>query len=475
MKNDLILQAKLELARRELYAYCQISNPEFYLDDRTYLRDMCNDIQDFIENATERFLVVNLPPRHGKSYTAKNLTEWLFGSDNKLKVMTGSYNETLSTTFARQVRDTIDTKKAGNKIVYNDIFPNTKVKYGEASASLWALDGNTEKNYLATSPTGTATGFGANIIIIDDIVKNDEEAYNENVLDKHWSWFTNTMLQRTESNNWKVIIIMTRWADNDLAGRVIRSYKDVKVIRYTAVQKDGSMLCPSILNKASYKLKTKEMNVDIVEANYNQQPIDVKGRLYDDFKEWEKLPTFTKKFNQTDTADTGDDFTCSIDYIVYEKEVYITGVVFTDAKMEITEDLVADMLYEDGATESIIESNNGGRGFARNVKRILEEKHGSNKCVITPVPQTKNKVSRILTSSSWVNNHVYMPFGWKNKYPAFYKQVKNYQAKGKNKHDDGVDTLAGIYERVTGKVDPKVYNKSELGLYGNVKAKKTYW
>ena len=464
-----------ELARRELYTYCQVTNPQFYLEDRLYLRDMCNEIQDFIENASERFLVVNLPPRHGKSYTSKNLTEWLFGFDNKLKVMTGSYNETLSTTFARQVRDTINNKKVGDKVVYNDIFPNTRIKYGEASASLWSLDGNSEKNYLATSPTGTATGFGANILIIDDIIKNSDEAYNEAVLDKHWEWFTNTMLQRMEGDNWKVIVIMTRWAERDLAGRIISSYDDVRVIKYTAVQKDGTMLCDSILNKKDYELKTKEMNIDIVEANYNQAPIDVKGRLYDNFKEWEELPPFDKKLNQTDTADTGDDSLCSIDYIVYDKEVYITDIVFTDAKMEITEELVADMLYRDEVNDSVIESNNGGRGFARNVMRILKEKHKSNKCVITPVPQSKNKVSRILTSSAWVQNHVYMPLGWRNRYPAFHKQVMGYMAKGKNKHDDGVDTLAGIYDRVTGRVEPKVYNKSDLGLYGNNKSKQSYW
>ena len=73
--------------------------------------------------------------------------------------MTGSYNETLSGTFAKSVRDTIASEKTEGVIVYNDIFPNTKIKYGEASSSKWALEGSGQANYLATSPTGTATGF----------------------------------------------------------------------------------------------------------------------------------------------------------------------------------------------------------------------------------------------------------------------------------------------------------------------------
>jgi hypothetical protein len=61
---------------------------------------------------------------------------------------------------------------------------------------MWSLEGSSRPNYLATSPTGTATGFGCDFLIIDDIIKNSEEAYNEMTLDKHWQWFTNTMLTR---------------------------------------------------------------------------------------------------------------------------------------------------------------------------------------------------------------------------------------------------------------------------------------
>lgn len=73
--------------------------------------------------------------------------------------MTGSYNEILSTTFAKSVRDEIASEKTQGVIVYNDIFPNTKIKDGEASANKWALEGSGQANYLATSPKGTATRF----------------------------------------------------------------------------------------------------------------------------------------------------------------------------------------------------------------------------------------------------------------------------------------------------------------------------
>ena len=186
-------QAKLELARRIFWNYCKLKAPDFYKEDRAFLKDMCTKLQSFIES-NKKILVINMPPRHGKSRTATLLVQWLLGNDNKRKIMTGSYNETLSTTFAKQVRDSILETDG----IFSKVFPETKIKYGESTMNKWALDGNEEANYLATSPTGTATGFGCNLMVIDDLLKNSEEAYNENTLNKHIDWFNNTMLSRTE-------------------------------------------------------------------------------------------------------------------------------------------------------------------------------------------------------------------------------------------------------------------------------------
>ena len=451
--------AKIELARRNLYDYCKLRHPNFYKKDRTYLKDMCYKIQEFLKQNDKKFLVINLPPRHGKSFTSKNTVEWLFGENPKLRVMTGSYNETLSGQFAKQVRDTIQTIKVDNNLVYNDIFPNTKIKYGEASASMWSLEKSDQKNYLATSPTGTATGFGAEILIVDDLIKNSEEAYNELTLDKQWEWFNNTMLSRLEGN-WKVIIIMTRWATNDLAGKVIETFGDlVEVIKYRAVQEDGSMLCEEILSKEDFEIKTQEMNEDIVQANYNQEPIDIKGRLYDDLKEWNELPKYSKVYSYTDTADKGTDYLVTIPYITFNGDVYVLDIQYDDRPMEITEEECTDIIIKNEVNEAFIASNNGGRGFSRNIDRKLKEK-GYYKCVIQPFTQTGNKEARILTSASWVCNHVFFPPNWKNKYKEAYKSLNTFQKKGKNKHDDIEDVLAGIYERVANKPRLEVgYNR----------------
>ena len=175
MNRELIrLEAKKELARRSFWDYCKLRASDFYKEDRLYLKELCNKLQAFYEG-DKKIMVINMPPRHGKSRTAGLFVQWLLGKSINNKIMTGSYNETLSGTFAKSVRDAIAEQPTEGVIVYNDIFPNTRIKYGEAAASKWALEGSGVANYLATSPSGTATGFGCNFMIIDDLINDVEK------------------------------------------------------------------------------------------------------------------------------------------------------------------------------------------------------------------------------------------------------------------------------------------------------------
>lgn len=450
--NEFQLEVRKALARKDFWEYCKLTSPDFYKEDRHFLKDMAETLQWFIEEAEEQIMVINEPPRHGKSRTATKFVQWLFGKyDIEKKVMTGSYNETLSSTFAKAVRDTIAEKPTAGILVYNDIFPDTKIKYGEAAAQKWMLEGSQVANYLATSPTGTATGFGCNVMIIDDLIKNEKEAYNENTLQALIDWFNNTMLSRTE-NSFKIIIIMTRWSTNDLAGYVLENYDNVIHINYKAVQDDGSMLCEEILSKNDYNLKTKNMNKDIILANYQQEPMDIKGRLYSTIKTYTEIPKdktgkplFEYILNYTDTADEGGDFLCSICYGMYQGSYYILDVLYTKEAMEKTEPATAKMLSKNNVGCALIESNNGGRGFARNVQRELKE-IGNNHTHVKWFHQNENKVARILSNSTGVMNNILFPVNWQDLWSDFAKDLLKYQKEGKNAHDDAPDCITGVYE-----------------------------
>lgn len=395
-----------------------------------------------------------LDDRHGKSRTASLFVEWVLGNNQNEKIMTGSYNETLSTTFSKNVRNSIMEEKADQyKPVFSDVFPKVKIKRGDGAMNLWSLEGG-YNNYLATSPTGTATGFGASLMIIDDLIKNAEEANNENVKEKHWEWFTNTMLSRLEEGG-KIVIIMTRWASDDLAGKVLewcenkkKKYKHISMKALVDEDKK-EMLCSEVLSYESYMDKVSAMGEDIASANYQQEPIDLKGCLYSSFKTYTELPPYFEQIKSyTDTADEGTDYLCSMVYGVYQKEAYILDILYTQEAMEKTEQATAKMFYDNKVNVARIESNNGGRGFARNVKRILEQELDSNYTVIRPFHQSQNKLARILTNATWVMEHIYYPTNWRDRWPDYYKAMVKYQRTGKNKNDDAPDCTTGIAEDI---------------------------
>ena len=127
---------------------------------------------------------------------------------------------------------------------------------------------------------------------------------------------------------------MTRWASDDLAGRVMetldRQGKSYRLICYKAF--DGKkMLCDDILTYSQYQdILNGDTGRDIVEANYNQTPIDIEGRLYTRLQEYEELPQKVESVESyTDTADEGADFLCSIIYAVSDCKAYVLNVIYT--------------------------------------------------------------------------------------------------------------------------------------------------
>lgn len=452
-----IREIRLELARVDFAEYCKLRAPDFYdLPDRGFLQRFGYELQGFMDS-DDQVLVVNMPPRHGKSRTLTLFTEWLFGNSPMSKVIIGSYNEILSRTFSKAVRGGIQTEKFDpDVLVYNELFPEVAIKRGEGASDRWTLDGQ-HASYLATSPSGTATGFGCSLMIIDDLIKSALEANNELILDKQWSWFTDTMLSRLEEGG-KIIIVMTRWSSRDLAGRALQYFQEegwrLRRISLKALQDDGTMLCPSILSRKAYDDKRKLMSAEIFEANFQQEPMDIKGRLYTSFKTYEDIPRdadrrplFTGIYCQADTADEGSDYLCAIIYGEYQNHPYVLDVYYTREPMEITEQELARRLTQWMVIRADIESNNGGRGFSRAVARILQEVLKNYITIIKWFTQTKNKKARIITMAPWVMENMFFPVDWKNRWPEYYHSMNTYQRDGVNAHDDAEDCTTAIAEK----------------------------
>jgi predicted phage terminase large subunit-like protein len=455
-----ITDIKAEKARRNFYDYCQFREPEFYKESRPHLKILCDTLNAFYYNKILKEdgtpytkLMIRIPPQHGKSRTLVNYTQWCLGKNNEERVITASYNDTQAGDFARYTRDGIqEEKNMPDQRVFSDVFPDCKIKQGNASYQKWALEGQ-HFNYLGVGVGGGVTGKGATIRIIDDLVKDIETASNAAALEKIWLWYAGTYSSRisAEGGEVKEIFCATLWSNKDPQGILEQDEKDEWYILKMEAWNGETMLCNDILNKQSYdKLKARMIKNPITKstfwANYHSKSVSVEGALYSKFNTYSILPFEPHTIKSyTDTADMGDDYLCCIIYAEYEQLKYVLDVVYTQDPNEITEPLLAAVFENNNVNEATIESNNGGRAFARNVERICKENKHYNTEFIW-FYQSKNKEARIKSNSNNVQTLVVYPEDWAVRWPEYYDAMTTYLAKGKNKQDDAPDTTTGVVE-----------------------------
>lgn len=477
----------LRKGRENFFNFCQILAPDFYRPERWHLWLLCNTLQALYErHLTKKYfralctmphipkwlaekvidwdrledgkvytkLMINMSPRSGKSRSLTMFADWLLGKSKDNRIITVSYNTDLAANMSRYVRDGIMQQKVlPTDIVYADIFPDTRIAKGNAGFMKWSLEGSFF-NYLGTGMEGTLTGTGGNCLICDDLIKNANEAYNERVLDDIWNWYVGTFMSRSEHTGQGSIelINFTRWSTHDLCGRILESPmgKDWANL-IIPVEYEGEIYCEDILPREEFERLREGMDTNIFEANYYQKPLDVEGRLFGDLKTYDTLPEGTEKcIAYCDTADEGSDYLACIVGVVKDGEGFITDIYYTQDTMQITEPATAEMLVRNHVNSAKIESNNGGKGFARNVEQIIWDKYHTKQVNIEWFHQTENKMARILTGSTFIQNHVYFPEKWDKKWPDFYKHVMGFSKDGKNKHDDGVEALVEWGKMITG-------------------------
>ena len=163
------------------------------------------------------------------------------------------------------------------------------------------------------------------------------------------------------------------------------------------------------------------------------------------FKTYDKTPEFQGISSYCDTADEGKDFLCNIIYGMYNHEAYVLDVYYTKDAMEKTEPETANRLTEYKVNNAKVESNNGGRGFARSVQKELDTRHNYI-TIVKWFHQSKNKEARILTNATWIMEHMYFPENWRDRWPEYYEAMTSYQKEGKNAHDDAPDASTGVAE-----------------------------
>lgn len=211
--------AARELARRRLLHFVGRFDKEY--QDEWVHRDICERLERFmraVERKEDPRLMLFLPPRVGKSHLASNFfPSWLLGHHPEWEVIASSYAISLPIGFSRSIRDRIKTD------AYKQVFRTTAVHPESRSAEVWETTRGGK--YVAAGVGGGITGKGANVLIIDDPIKDAQEAESEAVLHNLWNWYMSTASTRVYPGG-GILIIQTRWSDNDLSGRLLVKMKE---------------------------------------------------------------------------------------------------------------------------------------------------------------------------------------------------------------------------------------------------------
>lgn len=442
---------------------------EFKKIRKKYLFDFCKALQAFYENRLVNSkgipylkLMVNMPPRARKTLTLKLFASWILGKDNNQKMFSITYNRELSISFGKDVRNFIEEESLNvNSIGFRDIFRDTKIKYGDAAKECWSLEGQ-HFTFLSTSPNSTQTGKGFNFVTVDDIIKDAKHYYNQNQIEKDWQYVNNTLLSRKENSNAKFVIVMHRWGEDDICGKYLQQEPDKwAVIKFPAYnEKHDVMLDPGIMTKADFLNRKTLTNPDIFSANYQQEIVILEGYLYKEFKTYSQDELKNMRFEfigfYADTADQGEDYLACGFFGFYKGKCYMIDLLYTQLSAESSEIEMCDKIIENKATTGFIESNSGGHAYARNIRRLLEEKKVFN-CTINEFTQVSNKEAKILANRTNVTNSIIMPQEWSLLWPEFYKHVTKAKVKQKWPHDDAMDMLSEICEKFVDYQEVKFY------------------
>lgn len=396
-------------------------------------------------------LMINIAPRYGKTQVAvKNFIAWCLLNNPSASFIHLSYSDSLALDNSEAIRDIVTSSE------YQTLFPEVKIKKDSNAKNKWYTDSG--GGVYATATGGQITGFGAGsitpsgkfdgAIIIDDPIKPDdaESAITRGRINERYD---STIKNRVNHRKTPIIIIMQRLHPEDLCGYLIEKGEEPwEIVEIPAIKEDGTALWP-------YKHTIEDLesmrraNPTVFERQYMQNPVPREGMLYTLFETYKDLPQTGRLQVKAyvDTADTGEDYLCSIVYLAHEGLFYLLDVIYTQEPMEITERKVSGQFEKYDVKHADIESNNGGRGFARNVERNLKE--AGIISTISWFYQSKNKQARIFNESSNVQRFIRYPEDWQYQWPKFADAVRRYTSKGKNKNDDAPDTLTGIIEKNT--------------------------
>jgi len=441
MSNDRKEAAKellrMELRRRDFYRFCLYYDNDFF-GSRPFLKDIAHAFQE-VEDKKIKSLSVSLPPRAGKSYITSLFCAWTLGKNPDQSVMRNACTATLFLKFSYDVRAILKDER------FKRVFPEVSLSDDKANLQGWNTNKSKQVGYFGAGVGGTIIGFGAsNVAITDELYRGIEDALSDTVNDRIIQWKESTHDSRFETGCAR-IDIGTRWSVNDVIGRGINETIYDKSIIVPALDEHGNSFCEAVMTTEEYKQVQKRTAKEIWLAEYQQQPIDIEGRLFSDYKrinqsEFEQFIS-TNQVEGTlayiDVSDTGMDYTAMAIAAIVKNQTYIVDYVFNRDNTDLTIPQCAALLNKWNVSYCRVESNNMGAMFARNLQNLTKTK-------ILQVANTTNKITRIIMQSAFISQRMQFVLKEEQQCLTFIENMLSFSKEGKNKHDDAPDCLAGL-------------------------------
>lgn len=446
MIKDMIREeARRELLRRRgqdsFWHFCLYTDEDFFTRREDILREYIQHLDDIAHAKVSMGHAVNvaMPRRTGKSYVINLFIIWWLGRDASIMILRATYNADMAKQMHNEVRSLMNSE------TYKATFPLAEVTMDNASEI--RMKGNTRINFKTVSVGGAATGGGADIVIADDLYKNETEAMSEAKNREIQSWFYSAFISSLEGQYRYLAMVGTRWRVGEITDKV---NFDKKII-LRALTPEGRSFHEDVIPTDKLLDMKESMHESLFMAMYQQEPMIAKGALIrhgdfvpieeEDFEQLKQNGGIIERIALVDNKTTGTDFYAApIIAITRDHQLILEDVIYTnDVMSDELEAVVARTFNHYGVDTVYFETNNDHSHF-RNMRKIISGNARSFKT-------RENKEVKILTNAYKIKG---MRVRWTNDkaYNGFINDVCKYDVEGKNKHDDAIDSLVMVIQHI---------------------------
>jgi predicted phage terminase large subunit-like protein len=431
-----------EKARRSFKDYCCYVDPVYEVP--RHLELLIHELEE-VERGEVRRLMVFEPPRHGKTETvSKKFPGWFIGRRPDQNVILSSYSYSLVKDYSRNVRDTIESP------LYKIAFNITTAQDARAICDWDVADHR--GGLLAQSVGGAITGYGAHLFIIDDPFKNMQEAESANNRALVWDWYRSVALTRLEPDS-RIVLVMTRWNRDDLAGRIMDNEKDWKIINLPAIAEGndqmgrlpGEALWPERFPVEALAEKKLKVGTRVWAALFQGQPMDPESQRFkrEWFQWYDNAPVdILKRGAGIDTATSMksvNDNTSLVDVIRgMDKKIYVDDVFLEKITVSGFGRYLVNQQKCNHYSSIKLEKNNAGEAFRQ---RIVEL--GMEHSVTFPIDcqaTSTDKMVRAMEFQPLIENGTMVFKRGNPRVAALVEHLINFDGTGSD-IDDDVDAL----------------------------------